>query len=222
MHWKTHLESRVANSIFTNRGIVNIANVTIRRFDSDLFDKPGWRFHKSGPAYNGWSDAFQTRAMAHAQLALHLTSEEDRLARALTGLAGFSPAGWLTAHRREALVSGNEALHTGFYRIRGGYIHVIRHHDGFISAFAVKTNRIDFTKLPEISEELRRMDRFMILKVDGASTAETLLLSTNDAVEVYPASIEEDGLFGVTANSLVESIRYLDSFGHADIDTDDD
>jgi len=104
----------------------------------------------------------------------------------------------------------------------GDHIHVIRHHDGFLSAFAARANRIERVSLPEIAQDLQRNDRFIILKVDGGSIAETLLLGPKDPVEILPTNDPEDGLFGVTSKALVQVIALLDAMGHADVNAEDD
>jgi len=93
MHWQVDLQNRIDSSIFTREGVIDASKIAIRRFDSSLFVEPGWRFHKGVGA--GWSDAYPSKAHARAELGAYLLKEEDRLVRAVGGIAGFSHSGWM-------------------------------------------------------------------------------------------------------------------------------
>jgi hypothetical protein len=211
MHWKAELELRIANSLFTLHGVVSIDHVAIRNFNTSLMAETGWHFDKG--CGKGWSGPYDSRAMARAELELHLLDEEDMLVRALTGVAGFTHAPWLKT-RRAPTRPGNDGVVVGYYRIVGEHAHVIRFHDGFISALAVKLNRIERIPRPAIQSALMDQDSFMILKVEGDSMAETIIVSPADPVTILPATVEEEGLFGVTARSVREAIEILDGLDH--------
>lgn len=211
MHWKTELENRIENSLFTRHGLVSTDHVAIRFLDTPLIAECGWHFDKG--CGKGWSGPYPTKAHARAELGVHLTDEEDMLVRALTGVADFTHAPWLKT-RWGAGQSGNEGLVVGYYRFVGEHVHVIRFHAGFISAVAVKLNRIERMPLPNIQSALRDSDSFLIVKVEGDSMAQTVVLSPADSVTILPATVEEDCLYGVTARSVSEAIKLFDAMDH--------
>ena len=219
MHWKTELENRIANSLFTKSGLVRLDQVAIRHFNTALLPDTGWRFDKG--CGKGWSEAFKSKAHARGELSMYLTDEEDMLVRALTGVAEFTHAPWLKPHRSRAPYPGNEGLEVGHYRMCGDHVHTIRFHDGFICAAAVKINRIERISLPAIPEALKSSDRFMILKVESDSMVQTIVLNPNDPVHIFPATVEDDDVFGVTAKSIREAIALFDSMDHMDQDSED-
>jgi hypothetical protein len=211
MHWKTELALRVESSLFTNHGVISLDHVAIRNFDTPLVPESGWHFHKG--CGKGWSGPYKSKAHARAELALHLLDEEDMLVRALTGVADFTHAPWLKT-RRAPTRPGNDGVVFGYYRIVGEHLHVIRFHDGFISALAVKLNRIERIPRPAIQSALMDSDSFLILKVEGDSMAQTIAISPADPVTILPATVEEEGLFGMTARSIREAIEMLDGLDH--------
>lgn len=211
MHWKTELEGRIANSTFTRLGVISAKRVAIRRFDTPLMPDNGWSFYKGGG--KGWSGPHESKAHAHAELVHYLLDEEDMLVRALTGVADFSHTSWLKPRRGQTR-AGNDGVQLGYYRFVGSYVHVIRFHDGFISVIAVNTNRIERKPLPSLETALKESDNFMILKVGDDSIAEVVALNPRHDVSILPATIEEEGLFGVTAQSIREAIEMLDGLDH--------
>jgi hypothetical protein len=58
------------------------------------------------------------------------------------------------------------------------------------------------------------LDSFMILKVEGDSMAHTIVLSPADPVTILPATVEEEGPFGLSARSVREAIEMLDGLDH--------
>lgn len=212
MHWMNKLEDRIAKSMFTKLGVISADQVAIRRFDTPLMTETGWRFDKG--CGNGWSAPHESRAHARAELALHLLDEEDGLVRALTGVADFTHAPWLRT-RRAVTRPNNDGVVFGYYRIAGEHMHVIRFHDGFISVIAVNLNRIERIPRPSIQSALLESDCFLILRVEGDSMAETITLNPKrDTVAILPATVEEEGFFGVTARSIREAIEMLDGLEH--------
>jgi hypothetical protein len=211
MHWKTELALRIESSLFTKNGAISLDHVAIRRFDTPLMAETGWHFDRG--CGKGWAGPYESKAHARAELALYLLDEEDMLVRALTGVADFTHAPCLKT-RRAPTRPGNDGVVFGYYRIVGGHVHVIRFHDGFISAAAVNLNRIERISRPAIQSALMDLDSFMILKVEGDSMAHTIVLSPADPVTILPATVEEEGPFGLSARSVREAIEMLDGLDH--------
>jgi hypothetical protein len=212
MNLHANLENRIAKSLFTAAGLVRLDEVAIRHFDTPLLADEGWRFDKG--AGNGWSEAFIGKAHARAELSVYLEKEEDNLVRALTGIADFAHSPRMSVDRVHAPRAGNDGLVFGYYRMRGEHVHIIRQYDGFICSAAVRRSRIECIDLRTMPEALQNDDRCMILDVESVWMARVIILNPKDPITILPATVEEDGLFGVTAKSIREAIEIFDGMDH--------